>query len=234
MQPWCYSQRWRSNVNILTHSLWIFIFFRHKRKENLIEPDYYATVLEVTANEIKIKGSRFIASIAPAAEKEVAESFIEEIRKNHHDATHNCYAYRVNTTLFRFSDDGEPSGTAGRPILQSIDKYQLHRVVLLVTRYFGGTKLGTGGLIRAYSEASEVVIQKARIVTRHHLVEFYIEYPFEFIQKVHHLVQKYHGQISEDATDRAMLSRIEITPSRRKSFLAELNDATRGQANIRN
>jgi len=183
-------------------------------------------------SEIKIKGSRFIATVAPAPQKEAAENFIDEIRKIYHDATHNCFAYRVNVSIFRFSDDGEPSGTAGRPILNIIDKYQLHRVILLVTRYFGGTKLGTGGLIRAYTQASEAVIQKSEISTQYHYAEILIEYPFEFIQKVQHLVQKNKGQIFEGASDRAMVSRVEMTPSRRRSFLAELKDVTRGQAKI--
>ncbi|UCF65280.1 MAG: YigZ family protein, partial [bacterium] len=192
------------------------------------------TILKATADEIKVKGSRFIATVASAPQKEAAENFIAEIRKIYHDATHNCFAYRVNSSVFRFSDDGEPSGTAGRPILNIIEKYQLHHVVLLVTRYFGGTKLGTGGLIRAYTRAAETVVQKAEIIIQYHFVEILVEYPFEFIQKVQHLVQKYKGHIFEGASDRAMISRIEMTPSRQGSFLAELNDVTRGQAKLSN
>lgn len=207
---------------------------KFKRKDITIEPDQYATILKATADEIKVKGSRFIATVAPAHQKEAAENFIAEIRKIYHDATHNCFAYRVNSSVFRFSDDGEPSGTAGRPILNIIDKYQLHHVVLLVTRYFGGTKLGTGGLIRAYTRAAETVVQKAEIIIQYHFVEIRVEYPFEFIQKVQHLVQKYKGHIFEGASDRAMISRIEMTPSRQGSFLAELNDVTRGQAKLSN
>ena len=123
-------------------------------KEN-IEPDYYLTIQETSGAEIKIKGSRFIGIISPVADKVNAEKILIEIRKEFRNATHNCFAYRINSQEFRYSDDGEPSGTAGRPILSMIDKYQLQRVVLVVTRYFGGTKLGTGGLIRAYSQSAD-------------------------------------------------------------------------------
>jgi uncharacterized YigZ family protein len=179
-----------------------------------------------------VKGSRFIGSAAPADLKEEAESFIEEIRRTHHNATHNCFAYRIDRSLFRYSDDGEPSGTAGRPILNMIDKYQLQRAVLVVTRYFGGTKLGTGGLIRAYSEAAEATIQQAKILKKNIYLELSLEYPFEIINKVQHLVQKFDGHISDDADVNGMISRVKIFSSRQEPFLKELKELTAGKVKI--
>lgn len=113
----------------------------------------------------KIKGSRFIASVAPVTSSEDIDAFLDARRKEWNDATHNCWAWRLEPgEAFRSSDDGEPSGTAGRPILQEIDGRSLQGVVCVVTRYFGGTKLGTGGLIRAYGGAAAAALDAAEIV----------------------------------------------------------------------
>jgi len=197
-----------------------------------IEQDQYLTISHKESAEIKVKGSRFIGSAIPADRKEEAENFIEEIRRTHHNATHNCFAYRIDNSLFRYSDDGEPSGTAGRPILNMIDKFQLQCLAVVVTRYFGGTKLGTGGLIRAYSEAAEKTIQQAKILKKNNFLAINLEYPFEIINKVQHLVQKYDGRIRENANSDGMISRVQIFPSRQRAFLAELNDLTAGKVKI--
>ncbi|MFZ0390871.1 MAG: YigZ family protein, partial [Calditrichia bacterium] len=147
-----------------------------------------------------MKGSQFIGTAAPVAGKDAAESFLENIRKEFYNATHNCYAYRIDEQIFRFSDDGEPGGTAGRPILSMLDKYQLRGTLLVVTRFFGGTKLGTGGLIRAYSRCADEAIRQAGIKKKANYQELHLAYYFDMINKVQHLVQKYGGSIAEDAT----------------------------------
>jgi len=181
-----------------------------------------------------VKGSRFIGYAESVGEKEEAERLIEKIRRTHHNAAHNCFAYRIDKAGFRYSDDGEPTGTAGLPILKMIDKYQLRHLVLIVTRYFGGTKLGTGGLIRSYSEAAERTIQQAKILRKNNYLELSLEYPFEIINKVQHLVQKYDGCIRENAHSQGMISRVKIFPSRRESFLMELKDVTSGKIKVFN
>ncbi len=211
-----------------------YIFLRYKKEDTHIEQDQYLTISEKVSAEIKVKGSRFIGSAAAKDRKEEAESFIEEVRRTHHSATHNCFAYRIDALLFRYSDDGEPSGTAGRPILSMIDKYQLQHLVLVVTRYFGGSKLGSGGLIRAYSGAAERTIQQARILRKNNYFELSLEYPFEIINKVQHLVQKHDGRISENANLHGMISRVQIFPSRQETFLAELKELTSGKVKVIN
>ena len=116
----------------------------------------------------KIKGSRFFATAAPVASRGTAESFLAELRETYRDATHNCWAYRLASEpdALRYSDDGEPSGTAGQPILREIGGRVLVDVAVVVTRYFGGTKLGTGGLVRAYSAAAAAVLDDATVVER--------------------------------------------------------------------
>lgn len=124
----------------------------------------YITVSKRAENEILIEKSRFIGYTNSAFYEEEARSFIAEIKKLHPFATHNCYAYIVdNGAIARFSDDGEPQGTAGMPILEAIKNKGLVNTAVVVTRYFGGIKLGAGGLTRAYSASASEVLKKAEI-----------------------------------------------------------------------
>lgn len=118
--------------------------------------------------EIVEKKSRFIANIFPVHSEEEALAYIEEIRKKHYDARHNCFAYVIGekNEVMRGSDDGEPSGTAGRPMLEVLLGEELHDVLAIVTRYFGGTLLGTGGLVRAYSAAVKEGLSKTEVIER--------------------------------------------------------------------
>lgn len=128
--------------------------------------DVYYTIESPVRAEIKVKGSRFIASASPATDRDAAMAFLRQVRNEFHDATHNCFAYTLgfDGLEFRYSDDGEPSGTAGKPILFEIKKYKLSDSICIVTRFFGGTKLGVGGLARAYAdsagEAMKMAVQK--------------------------------------------------------------------------
>ncbi len=176
-----------------------------------------------------VKKSIFIGNLAPADNPAAAEEFIHRIRSHYYDATHNCYAYRVDESLFRTFDDGEPAGTAGKPILAMLDKYELSRVVLVVTRYFGGIKLGTGGLIRAYSECAEKVIQEADICLRHNFEKITVHYPFELMNRVHHVVHRFTAAIKEDADAFGMKAEIEILPSQVERFRQELLNRTSGK-----
>lgn len=130
----------------------------------------------------KIKGSRFIATLEPTADRPAVDAFLEAVRGEFRDATHNCYAWRLGRGRddWRYSDDGEPSGTAGRPILQEIDGRALTDVAVVVTRYYGGTKLGTGGLLRAYGAAAAEALDRARIVERPVVERLVIRYDYGF------------------------------------------------------
>ena len=118
--------------------------------------------------EIEVKKSRFIANLKSVESEEEAAAFIAEIKKKYWDARHNCQAFTIgmNHELTRCSDDGEPSGTAGKPILEVISGSGIHNIVVVVTRYFGGTLLGTGGLVRAYTDATRAGIENSDIVEK--------------------------------------------------------------------
>lgn len=122
----------------------------------------YITVSGESVGEYSEKRSRFIATLRPIETEEQAAEFLAEMRSKYWDARHNCYAYSISHgTLKRFSDDGEPHGTAGKPILDIIDGSGLTDIMIVVTRYFGGVLLGTGGLVRAYSAAAREAIAAA-------------------------------------------------------------------------
>lgn len=126
--------------------------------------DEFFTVRKPAENEIKIKGSRFIGFASPASSPDEAQAFIQKIVKRHHDATHHAFGYRIGHEArmqIRSSDAGEPSGTAGKPILDALDGRNLMDTICVVTRYFGGIKLGTGGLSRAYGLCAAQTLDKA-------------------------------------------------------------------------
>lgn len=128
----------------------------------------YKMIFEGGVGEIVEKKSRFIAATAPIQSEEQAQSFIEQIKKEHWSARHNCYAYVIGDKhqLQRFSDDGEPSQTAGKPMLDVLLGEDIHNCVVVVTRYFGGVLLGTGGLVRAYTKAAAEGLANSKIITR--------------------------------------------------------------------
>lgn len=133
-----------------------------------MERDAYKIVYEAGEGEIVEKKSRFIAHVFPVEEEEQALEKIEQIKKQYWDARHNCYAYVIGKKqeLQRFSDDGEPSGTAGKPILEVLLGEEIHNALVVVTRYFGGTLLGTGGLVRAYSSATKAGLEQSVVTER--------------------------------------------------------------------
>ena len=128
----------------------------------------YQTVYEAGSGEIVEKKSRFIAHVFPVRTEEEVLDLIEQTKKKYWDARHNCHAYILGAggEVSRCSDDGEPSGTAGRPILDVLMGRELRNVLVIVTRYFGGTLLGTGGLIRAYSAAAQEGLKNSRVITK--------------------------------------------------------------------
>ncbi|HLR64691.1 MAG TPA: YigZ family protein [Pseudogracilibacillus sp.] len=143
-------------------------------------PSYY-TIKQSGSHEIIIQKSRFIGYVARVTTEEEAQAFIQSIKKKHFDATHNCSAYMIgdNNQIQKANDDGEPSGTAGVPMLEVLKRQDLKDTAVVVTRYFGGIKLGAGGLIRAYSTSTSEAIKHVGVVRRElmEVVSIKIEYP---------------------------------------------------------
>lgn len=150
----------------------------------------YATIIEDSTGEIVEKKSRFIGYVRHVESEEEALSFVNEIRKKHYDARHNCYAFVIagEQPVLRFSDDGEPGGTAGKPILEVITGRELLNVCIVVTRYFGGTLLGTGGLVRAYTDAARAALGAAQTVMKRFVVPFSIKANYTDLGKIQYLL----------------------------------------------
>ena len=148
--------------------------------------EQYKTVLEGGTGEIIEKKSRFIATVRPVRNEEEALAFLEEMRKQYWDARHNCYAYSVgrNREYTRCSDDGEPSGTAGRPMLDVILGEDIYNVAAVVTRYFGGVLLGTGGLVRAYSGSLQEGLKDSTVIEKIHGISMEIITDYTGIGKI--------------------------------------------------
>ncbi|MDR0927724.1 MAG: YigZ family protein [Ignavibacteria bacterium] len=191
------------------------------------EPDYYYTIEDTATAEIKIKGSKFIGYAAPATDKDSAVAYLDAIRSKHFDATHNCFAYQIGCdgNDFRSSDDGEPSGTAGKPILLAIKKYEVSDIIVVVTRYFGGTKLGVGGLIRAYSDAAEEVLKLCVKKIVHRTNAIHITCRYEEVSFIKRMLSQTAISFTEDYTDKVEFI-ANIPLSKTQSFIEQIVSGT--------
>lgn len=168
----------------------------------------YKTVLEGGTGEITEKKSRFIATVRPVKTEEEALAFLEEMKKKYWDARHNCFVYSVglNREYTRCSDDGEPSGTAGRPMLDVILGEDIYNVAVVVTRYFGGVLLGTGGLVRAYSKAVQEGLADSRIIEKRRGTALKVTTDYTGIGKIQYIAGERNIPIlNSEYTDKVVL-----------------------------
>lgn len=196
--------------------------------------DEYTSVAAPAHAESKVKGSRFLALLAPVESPEAALRELEAVRKTYHDASHHCFAYRIGPAggQERFSDAGEPSGTAGKPILLALRHASVSDAVLVVTRYFGGTRLGVGGLRRAYAGAAEAALQRAGRVQRILTEAVRVAVPGELIGDVISAVARAGGKIVGTEYGPEALLTIEIRRSKTEEVRRMLTDRTSGKARL--
>lgn len=193
--------------------------------------EYFITS-EEGRGEVVEKKSRFIGQVIPIESEEEAIETIESLKKEYWDARHNCYAFVVgaNNEVQRFSDDGEPQGTAGKPILEVLLNKNVHNTLILVTRYFGGTLLGTGGLIRAYGQAAIEGLKDAEIMKVSDGVSFELSVDYESIGKIkYNMVQFGVGDAEEDYGEGVAL-KIQMKKDDFDAFKTSVIDATSGKA----
>ena len=187
------------------------------------------TINENTSAEIVEKKSKFIANLFCVQSEQEAEEKLKEIRKKYHDARHNCYAYSVlenNTVLNRASDDGEPSGTAGMPMLNILVKKDLVNVLVVVTRYFGGILLGTGGLVKAYSDATISAIEKASFAKIEKGLELEVVLDYQDFEKFQYYVQKNDFKITNAKYNEKIICRIELTNEEKNNLINSIENDT--------
>ena len=165
--------------------------------------DQYKTIAKASEGVYREKASKFISLAFPVSSQDEAMEVLGRVRKQYFDASHHCFAYRLGTdgSVFRYSDDREPSGTAGRPIHGEIISAGLTSIIIIVVRYFGGTKLGTGGLIHAYKEAARDALAKATVVIKFQEARVKIEFDYEHINDVMKILKEEGGNILSQNID---------------------------------
>lgn len=185
------------------------------------------TLKKPSTFEETIKKSRFIGHAASVTSQAESLDFYESVIDS--QATHNCWAWRINFQV-RSSDDGEPSGTAGRPILNVIERRKLENVMVVVTRYFGGIKLGVGGLVRAYSGTTAKCLDRAGIIELFPMSEYTIKAGFEWASSLHGLLEQYSAEKLEETYDKdGVILRIRCRDSEYGKLASSLRDTCRGQ-----
>ncbi|PJA98202.1 MAG: hypothetical protein CO128_08600 [Ignavibacteriales bacterium CG_4_9_14_3_um_filter_30_11] len=154
----------------------------------MLKDDKILTIVGQNESILKEKGSQFIAQCFSVKDDKSADKLIEDIKKKYYNASHHCYAYRLINDVFKYSDDGEPNGTAGLRILNAIDHFQLLNVLVVVIRYFGGTKLGVGPLGKVYYNSAIGVLEKSVKIEKYFYYKIFVDVDFKQISSIHHII----------------------------------------------
>ena len=180
-------------------------------------------------DEFVEKKSRFIGRVWPVETEQEALDRIAEMKKKHYDATHNCWAYIIRDGAVRFSDDGEPGGTAGMPMIQVLQREQLNNIVCVVTRYFGGILLGAGGLVRAYTKGAKIAVDAAGKSMKRVWSVLYLPVPYTYYERVKLEVAAFDGIIRDTQFGAEVELEILVAQGQAQAFLDRIIDMTAGQ-----
>lgn len=183
-------------------------------------------------SKMKEKGSTFIGQAFYAEDEENALAKLNEIRKKFYDATHNCWAYRIYKDRFKYSDDGEPGGTAGIRIYNAIEHFDIQNILLVVTRYYGGVKLGAGPLGKAYYQSAFDALKDADAVERTKYQKIKISYDYSFVKTLHKLIADYEGIISANLFDTSPYSECLVYPEIVEKLAENIKNLSSGRANL--
>ena len=196
--------------------------------------DSYKILYEGGEAEIEVKKSRFIATTRPVKSEEGAVAFIAEMKKKYWDARHNCSAFTIgkNHELTRCSDDGEPAQTAGRPMLDVLLGEDIHDMCVVVTRYFGGTLLGTGGLVRAYSGAVKEGLEMSEIVEKHRAYEMMVETDYTGVGKIQYILGQEGITVQESNYTDSVEFKLLVPVAQYEGLEKKITEGTSGGAKI--
>lgn len=190
----------------------------------------YLTVENFTSAEIEVKKSKFIGSVFPVKSSEEAMQFLNRVRAENREARHNVFAYSVREGNYcRFSDDGEPQGTAGKPVLDVVKGFGVTDTLVVVTRYFGGILLGTGGLARAYSDTARLSLENARIVRMMQVIEYTCRFDYTYFGKISSLIPEAEGCITDTVYDDCVNLFFYIPEDNAERFNNALSELTLGK-----
>ncbi len=191
----------------------------------------YKTIHNPSEIEIIEKKSRFIATVLPISSQEEADSALQQLRKKYYNATHNCFAYQIgeNNEIQRCSDDGEPQGTAGKPILDVLKGEDIKNTLICVTRYFGGTLLGTGGLVRAYGKAAKEGLIAAGIIEKRPIQLFQLEMAYTLLGKVQYLLAEEGYRLHDTIYLENVTCTVEVEVGKQEVFCKWLTENTHAE-----
>ncbi len=189
--------------------------------------DSYKTIKSPAIGEYKEKGSKFIAYAREINSENEFKNYLEIIKKEHFKARHHCYAYAIGPSneLYRYNDDGEPGGTAGLPIFNQIKSYNLSNIGIIVVRYFGGTKLGVPGLIRAYKTSTKDALENAKIITRLIEDKIRIDYEYIFMGDIMRIVNNFGVKVLENTFDTLPGIILKVRKSKTNEFVKTIYSA---------
>ena len=188
--------------------------------------DYYNTIEQSNSAEFKDRGSRFIAYCFPIDSVNAFKERLADVKKEHPKATHHCFAYRLGLdgNTYRVSDDGEPSGSAGKPILGQIDSKQITNILIVVVRYFGGTQLGIPGLIHAYKTTASMVLQVTPTVPKPVLVNYNLQFDYTQMNEVMRIVKQYECAVIKQETQLFCMLEIGVPKNRVDDVIYKIKD----------
>ena len=191
----------------------------------------YKTLIERSSDEFIVNKSRFIGYGCPCETEEEALAFLNEIRTKHRDATHNCYAYIIgaNMGVMRYSDDGEPGGTAGMPIIEVMKARGVTNCAVVVTRYFGGVLLGAGGLVRAYSQGAAAAVNACGVGVMHPTARYMVEIPYPMLSRIDYFLNAEPVQVEDKSFGAAVTYTLVVRVVDEEDFLAQLIDLSEGK-----
>lgn len=191
-----------------------------------MQADYYNTIQKTSIAEYKDKGSKFIAYAFHIATANEFKEKLTAIKKEHPKATHHCFAYRIGTdgNTFRVSDNGEPSGSAGKPILGQIDSKQLTNVLIIVVRYFGGTLLGVPGLIHAYKTAASMALQLTPIIHKPVLIHYRVQFDYTKMNDVMRIIKQFNCSVTKQETQLFCIMEIAVPRIKMSEVLFKLRE----------
>ena len=190
--------------------------------------DEYLVPTDFGQDEFVEKKSRFIGRVWPVETEAEALEKIQDMKKQHYDATHNCWAYVIKDGAMRFSDDGEPGGTAGNPMMQVLQRENLYNVVCVVTRYFGGILLGAGGLVRAYTKGAKIAIDAAGKSMKRVWSVLYVPCPYSYYERMKLEIEAFDGVLRDTQFGAEVELEILIAQPKAQAFLDRVVDMTAG------
>lgn len=193
---------------------------------NQINKDYYLTISQTGIAEYKDRGSKFIAHAYTVQSVDECKKMIKQVKELHPKANHHCFAYRIGLSndVFRVSDDGEPSGSAGKPILNAIDSKEVTDVLVVVVRYFGGTLLGVPGLINAYKQTASLALQVTPVVQKPILLLYELQFDYTVKNNVMTIVKQLNCEIIENENQLFCILKVGVQTSKEAEFVHKIKE----------